>query len=138
MLYELAEQYGDKLPAGYTANDFYYGNYPARDYVNDRAGVALYEKDEKEATARWEREAWAKTVEIPCKEEFCMHYRRLRLLLFRKNFQESLFRIIERTLDAVLLEEKASLFLKRDLFSQVCAQLDSVMASLKEQNTANN
>ncbi len=138
MLYKLAEQYGDKLPAGYTANDFYYGNYPARDYVNDRAGVDLYEKEEKEATARWEREAWAKTVEIPCKEEFCMHYRRLRLLLFRKNFQESLFRIIERTLDAVLLEEKASLFLKRDLFSQVCAQLDSVMASLKEQNTANN
>ena len=138
MLYELAEQYGDKLPAGYTANDFYYGNYPANEYVNDRAGVALYEKEEKEATARWEREAWAKTVEIPCKEEFCMHYRRLRLLLFRKNFQESLFRIIECTLDAVLLEEKASLFLKRDLFSQVCAQLDSVMASLKEQNTANN
>lgn len=138
MLYKLAEQYGDKLPAGYTANDFYYGNYPAKDYVNERAGVDLYEKEEKEKTARLEREAWARTVEIPCKEEFCMHYRRLRLLLFRKNFQESLFRIIECTLDAVLLEEKASLFLKRDLFSQVCAQLDSVMASLKEQNTANN
>ena len=137
MLYELAEQYGDKLPAGYTANDFYYGNYPAKDYVNERAGVDLYEKEEKEKTARLEREAWARTVEIPCKEEFCMHYRRLRLLLFRKNFQESLFRIVQTTLDSVLLEEKASRFLKRDLFSQVCAQLNSAMDSLKEQNAAN-
>ena len=137
MLYKLAEQYGDKLPAGYTANDFYYGNYPAKDYVNERAGVDLYEKEEKEKTARLEREAWARTVEIPCKEEFCMHYRRLRLLLFRKNFQESLFRIVQTTLDSVLLEEKASRFLKRDLFSQVCAQLNSAMDSLKEQNAAN-
>ena len=116
----------------------YYGNYLGADSVRDKSDRDRYERWEREASARWDREAWAKTVEIPCKEEFCMHYRRLRLLLFRKNFQESLFRIIECTLDAVLLEEKASLFLKRDLFSQVCAQLDSVMASLKEQNTANN
>lgn len=138
-LYRLAEQYsGDPPPAGSTADELYYGNYLGADYVRDKSDRDRYERREREAIARWEREAWAKTVEIPCKEEFCMHYRRLRLLLFRKNFQESLFRIIERTLDTVLLEEKASLFLKWDLFSQVCAQLDSVMASLKEQNTANN
>lgn len=137
-LYRLAEQYsGDPPPAGSTADELYYGNYLGADSVRDKSDRDRYERWEREASARWEREAWAKTVEIPCKEEFCMHYRRLRLLLFRKNFQESLFRIIEATLDAVLLEEKASLFLKRDLFSQVCAQLDSVMASLKEQNTAN-
>lgn len=138
-LYRLAEQYsGDPPPAGSTADELYYGNYLGADSVRDKSDRDRYERWEREASARWDREAWAKTVEIPCKEEFCMHYRRLRLLLFRKNFQESLFRIIECTLDAVLLEEKASLFLKRDLFSQVCAQLDSVMASLKEQNTANN
>lgn len=136
-LSKLEKRHSDAPPEGDTADDFLFGRYPGSEYVKDIFEKDADECEKKAESAQLERKKWARTVEIPCKEAFCMHYRRLRLLLFRNDFQEALVRTVEHTLDIVLLEEKASRFMKGDLFAQVCAQLESASADVKEQDTVN-